>query len=264
MAAAGLAAAVEAGARPREAHMAATVGEVMNRALFSVRPQEPAEAVLRSILELGITAAPVLDADGRPLGVLSLRDLATPAPGRTAGDRMSSPAVVVPAAAHIPDAARLSGQTGHRHLVVVDEAGRAVGMVSAVDLIRGLLGLPARHPAALSHLDVRTGLEWTDDTRLDAAAADAAPERPGVLVLVFSRAGVRDAVVWAEAVRSVRARLLDILELPQDDPALRRVVGFRGQLFCRWAAVDDTETRERVASGLREGTRHPAPPHAPS
>jgi CBS-domain-containing membrane protein len=35
---------------------------------------------------------------------------------------------------------------GTHQLVVVDDNGRAIGMVSAVDFVRGLLGVPAEHP----------------------------------------------------------------------------------------------------------------------
>jgi hypothetical protein len=52
-------------------------------------------------------------------------------------------------------------------------------MVSAVDLVRALAGLPAQHLATLPQLDTKTGLIWTDDTVLDLAHLGAATDGPG-------------------------------------------------------------------------------------
>jgi CBS domain-containing protein len=242
--------------------MAATVREVMNPELFALGLTDSAETALGSILALGITAAPVLDSGGHPLGVVSLRDLAAPKPGVAASERMSSPPAVVRAAASIPEAARMVAETGYRHLVVVDETRRAVGMVSAVDLIRGLLGWPAPHPVAFPHLDVKTGLQWTDDAVLDERMLDAAPDGPGLLVLVHSRPGVPDSLVWVESAWSVRNRLFDMLELPPESAELRHLLTLRPQLRFRTATTGDPVVLERVAAALRDEARHARPPQA--
>jgi CBS domain-containing protein len=243
--------------------MAATVREIMNRELFSVPPSATAEATLGGLLALGITAAPVTDGGGHPLGVVSLRDLAGPAAGATVGERMSSPAAVVLAGSTIAEAGRLLAETGHRHLVVVDEGGRAAGMLSAIDVVRGLLGLPVPHPVAFPHLEARTGLQWTDDAEMDAEGVNAAPEGPGVVALVYSRPGVPDAVVWAEQARDVRMRLLDMLQLPQESPELRRLLATpRPRLRFRVGLTADPAAADRVATGLRDAARHLPPPAA--
>jgi CBS domain-containing protein len=55
--------------------MSSRVREIMNRELFRVRPGDVPSDVLNGILALGITGAPVVDDAGRPLGMVSLRDL---------------------------------------------------------------------------------------------------------------------------------------------------------------------------------------------
>jgi len=234
--------------------MASIVKEIMNRELFSVRPTDTAANALNGLLALGIYGAPVLDSGQRPIGVVSLRDLVA-REGPTVTDRMSSPAVVVRSDARIFDAAKLIGETGYRRLVVIDDNSRAVGMLSAVNVIRGLVGLPVQHPAAFPHFDAETSLQWTDDAVLDIDRVDVAPDGPGLLLLIHSIPGTPDLVVWAESANNVQTRLLDLVSLPQDNPELNRLLEHRHHLRFRAAPVADPKVRERVVERLRPRTR---------
>ena len=232
--------------------MAATVKEIMNPELFGVRATDWVGSALEGILSFGISGAPVLDESGRPLGVVSLRDIVSGSrQGTIARSRMTSPAAVVRERASIVEAARLIGTTGYRRLVVVDETGRAVGMVSAIDVIRGLVGLPATHPAAFPHLDAATGLTWTDDTRLDADGLEAAPDAPGLIVLVHDAPGVPRRIVWVEAAENVSLRLTNMASLPQENPELRFWLGHIKNLRFRAAAVPDSDRRERLVATIQ-------------
>lgn len=239
--------------------MSAIVREIMNPELFNVGPEVSVASTREGILAMGITAAAVLDANQRPLGVASLRDLVDARDGAPTSERMTSPAVVVRDDARIADAALLIGETGYRHLVVVDETGRAVGMVSAVDLVRALSGLPARHPAAFPHLDRRTGLVWTDDTVLDMAHLGAAPEGPGLIVLVHDAPGVPRRVVWVESAANVLTRLTGMLTLPQDSPELARWLEDPARVRFRVAVPFDTAALgQALAEAVREKERDAA------
>jgi ribosomal protein L30/L7E len=234
--------------------MARIVAEIMNRELFSVRPDDRAEVVLDAILAYGITAVPVLDDERRPLGVVSLRDLVDP----ERRSPISSPAATVLQSASVEEAARALGVTSFHHLVVVDEEGRAVGMVSAVDLVRGLVGLPARHPAAFPHWDEELRVSWSDDTPLDVEHIARAPREPGVFVLVSGGVGQFETDVWAEGTNGVRGRLLELLGSPQE-PALGAVLA-HGALRYRTAIVLDSVKREAMVTRIRDRTGHlPAP-----
>lgn len=123
--------------------MALRVEEVMNRELFVARPDDRVDRVLKAIRSLGITAAPVLDEEQRPCGVISLRDLIAEEGGNTVGERMRGPAVTVRGSDPITHAACVLAETRVHHLPVVDAGGRVVGFLSALDLLCGLLGLPA-------------------------------------------------------------------------------------------------------------------------
>lgn len=59
-----------------EAHMA-RADDVMSRRLLSCRVQQPLQQVWESMNARSLKCVPILDADGRPQGVLHARDLAT-------------------------------------------------------------------------------------------------------------------------------------------------------------------------------------------
>ena len=76
--------------------MARTVAEIRSRELFSVRPDDAVDEALDGILALGVSGAPVLDPEGRPIGTVSLRNLVGRRPGDRVADRMTTPAVTAP------------------------------------------------------------------------------------------------------------------------------------------------------------------------
>jgi CBS domain-containing protein len=231
--------------------MARTVDEIMNHELVGARVGERPERMRDIILALGITALPVLDDEQRPTGVVSLRDLVASDLPRP---RVSAPAATIPPTATIQEAARLVAETGYHHLVVVDAERRAIGLVSCMDLLRALVGAPARHPATFPHYDRRLGVEWTDDTELTSKGVGVAPEGPGVLVLVHGGPGMQETPVWVEASEHVRARLEEILKPPptpgSSPPYLARLLE-RSWLRFRAAALADAEKRMRVLIALR-------------
>lgn len=229
--------------------MALKVCEIMNNELFWVAPEEHAEDVLGYILALGITGVPVLDREHRPIGMVSFRDLGWDRAG-TVGQVMNKPALSVRSTAGIEEAARLMAETGYHRLPVVDEQGHATGVVSVLDVVRGLVGAPAPHPAQFPHYDGDRGLTWTDDTPLEADRIEAAPDAPGVILLVQGGRSVLDHVVWAEAANNLRRRLLDLTSLPQTgQPLLTRILE-RPNLRFRAAEVRDPRRARAIADAF--------------
>lgn len=232
----------------------------MSRELFRLSPQDDVAGAAESILGLGVTAAPVLDEARRPVGVVSLRDLIGSERGGTVAERMSRPAATVGQEATLEQAARKLAECDVHRLVVVDGEGGAVGMVAAVDLVRALVGLPVGHPAALPHLDLATGLTWTDDTLFDLDHVDAAPDRPGLFVLVRGSRDRPEIPVWAEGATNVRTRLSELMSVPQEDPALRQLLEAEHlHLRFRAAAVEDSARRAELLAKLRSTLGQPAP-----
>jgi CBS domain containing-hemolysin-like protein len=121
-----------------------TVAEVMNREMLYLAEDARPQLAREPILQFGVTGVPVLDERGYPTGFVSLRDLFT----HGEAPQASAPVFTVSANTPVETAAWELGATDHHQAVVVDEIGRAVGVVSAIDLLRELVGVPPHHPAA--------------------------------------------------------------------------------------------------------------------
>jgi CBS domain-containing protein len=220
--------------------MAVTIGEIMNRELYATQADALATNVLQDLMGLGVGGCPVIDDDNRPVGVISIRDLFG-AREACVGDRMTAPALTMDQGASIRDAARLMAEADLHRIVVVDGGGRAVGIISALDVIRGLLGIPSRHPVTFPHYDVETGMVWTDDHPLDPEHVEAAPDGPGLLLLISGGAGKPETVIGGETADNVRDRLLEYLMTHGRD---------RGELRFRAAHSEDREECDAALAHL--------------
>lgn len=129
--------------------MPPTVQTFMNPRLVYLREGDRVQVALRPLLELGITAVPILDEDHKPVGIISLRDLVDKSGGRP---RIRDDVRSILATASIDEAARLIVDASLHHLVVVDEAGLAVGMISTLDVLRALIGREPRHPKSIERV----------------------------------------------------------------------------------------------------------------
>lgn len=227
--------------------MAKFAREIMNNELFSLRPTDNVEQALGYILALGITGAPVLGEDHRPLGLASFRDLLSSRKPTTVRECMTAPAVTVGEAATIDQAAQILAEHDVHRAVVTDADGRATGMVSSLDVIRGLLGIPARHPASFPHFDKAFGITWSDDTMLELERFDVAPDGPGILVLISGGKGQPERIVWTEAPHNVRTRLHELVSVPQDNPLISRLLDHRSNLRFRAASVPADAARQTLA-----------------
>ncbi|MER6611533.1 CBS domain-containing protein [Streptomyces sp. NPDC000927] len=138
------------------------VEDVMTTAVVSARPDAGFKDIARHLAEHDITAMPVVDDQGRPIGVVSEADLlrkqesqADPgghltitylqpaerakAQALTAEGVMTSPAVTARLRWSVVEAARAMARHHVKRLPVVDDADRLVGIVSRGDLLRVFL-----------------------------------------------------------------------------------------------------------------------------
>lgn len=236
--------------------MAKLVREVANPELFTVRGDDRAADVLSFLIALGITTCPVSNDDGSPAGVVGLRALYEASSDVTVGEIMSRPAVTISEDATLAVAAELMTESGYHHLIAVDGEGRSTSMLSSLDLIRGLAGLPISHPAGFPHYDPRFGVMWSDEARLEADRVADAPEEPGVISLIAGDPGEHDRVVWSEFVSDIRARLGDLIADPASKPQPLRRWLESGKLRFRSARLADDERARRIVDVLQRNAGH--------
>ncbi|MFC4852011.1 HPP family protein [Actinophytocola glycyrrhizae] len=119
-----------------------TVASVMTRCVVTVEPQMPVRELVVAMAESGLSALPVVDGRGMPLGVVSEADLVLgrarwlPAHGRTAAEVIGASVRAVHVEEPVSFVARVLAGTGMRRLFVTDWDGRLVGVVSRQDLRR--------------------------------------------------------------------------------------------------------------------------------
>jgi len=115
--------------------MSIKVEELMTRSVITAQPHQSVEHV-RSMLEKNsISAVPVVDSDGHPIGVVSSTDLVQELkPGSPISQVMTEKVYTVPQYDDTSIAARV--MRNHKiHRVVVTHEKQVVGMLSAFDLL---------------------------------------------------------------------------------------------------------------------------------
>lgn len=222
----------------------------MNPQVFQFALDDEASEALGYLIALGISGAPVLDKSGRPVGSASFRELARAGDGATLADCMV-PAITVPVSATLHEAGALLSERRVHSMIAVDDAGHAEGMVSAVDLVRALVGLPPSHPETFPEIDRSRGIVWSEELPLDQAHATEVADGPGVLVLMVGGANKRETPIWVEAASNLRARLDDLINLPQANPRLQQLLAQKGsQLRFKAAAISEPEQRKKLLKQL--------------
>ncbi|MGW1174363.1 CBS domain-containing protein [Kitasatospora sp. NPDC002543] len=132
----------------------------MTSPVVLVSPETGFREIVALLSEYDITGVPVVDPDGRPLGVVSEADLlrtlaaqedpasllpapesAAPGPDGevAAADLMTAQPVCTTPDTSVVAAARLMSRHGLKRLPVLDDEGRVIGMVSRGDLLRVFL-----------------------------------------------------------------------------------------------------------------------------
>src|ERR1700737_2440792 len=135
----------------------------MTSRVHVARPMTPFKRLVQLIEENRISAIPIVDEVGIPVGIVSESDLLlkerrvelesersflhprrrrlerTKSEGAVACELMTTPPITVRSSATLPEAARLMQARNVRRLIVVDERGRIAGIVSRSDLLQVFL-----------------------------------------------------------------------------------------------------------------------------
>lgn len=210
-------------------------------------PQTPFKVLVRLIKENKVSAIPIVDQHGMPIGIVSEADLMikerrhelnsaedflhlqkrrndrAKADGTLASEVMTSPAITVTADTSLSEAAHMMQKKNVRRLVVVDERGRIAGIVSRSNLLQVFL---------------RSDAELRDEIAgiLIPAIVSSSPEAIGVEV----RANI--VTLSGEVDRKTDAEILVRLTNELDG-----VVDVVDRLTYRWDDTGASDAIERLA-----------------
>ncbi len=198
------------------------VADVMSRGVVRAHPETSIETLVDLLLGRDYRAVPVIDATERVVGIVTNGDLvergglamrlellatagsetrqqtlaALAAHGLTAAEVMTRDVVTVPPDLSVLEATRLMAQRRLKRLPVVDAAGRLLGMVSRVDLLRTVAEgypVPEQQP---SH--VRPARLVADVLRRDVPTVSLQAPLPEVIDAVISTRLNRAVVIDAQ------------------------------------------------------------------
>ncbi|MFH7598960.1 CBS domain-containing protein [Streptomyces racemochromogenes] len=189
-----------------------TVSDVMTHTAIAIGREASYKEIVELMHQWKVSAVPVLEGEGRVVGVVSEADLlpkeefrrtepvlpdqleeASKAGGVLAEELMSSPAVTVHADAPVAEAARIMARRHVKRLPVVDGVGMLEGVVSRSDLLKVFLR-PDEELEEEIRLSVLT--ELTPGTALDCVVQDG---------VVTVRGPVRDRALVPLLARAIRA-----------------------------------------------------------
>jgi CBS domain-containing protein len=167
---------VQSGAPFKEGLPDVKVSEVMRREVATVHPDSPVTQVVELLLDKDFTAVPVVDDQGKVVGMVSDNDLLTRGgmnvtislkkatdldyvrelheslgnPNHKVSEVMTREVVTVTPDAILGRAARLMGEKHLKRLPVVDSEGKLVGILGRLDILNTIAAvhLPQWHPEA--------------------------------------------------------------------------------------------------------------------
>ncbi|MER7467257.1 CBS domain-containing protein [Streptomyces sp. NPDC097981] len=150
-----------------------TVADVMTKKVVAVTRSAEFKEIVTAIERWKVTALPVIEGEGRVVGVVSEADHlpkeefhehrpgmigqmrrladASKAGSTCAEDLMTTPAVTVQPGAALPQAARLMAERHIKRLPAVDTGGPLKGIVSRADLLKVFLRSDDALAAEISH-----------------------------------------------------------------------------------------------------------------
>ncbi|GAA4039246.1 CBS domain-containing protein [Nonomuraea soli] len=177
--------------------MRTKVKDVMTAEVVSVHGSTPFKDIAEMIIAHGVSSVPVVDGDGRVVGIVSEADLLykeefrelyyregyqpplrvrrrhRDAPHRALGDRasqiMTAPAITIRPELSTVAAARLMDERGVKRLVVTDAEDHLVGVVSRRDLLKVFLRPDAELVAEIRDEVLGRGL-FVDISRVRVSA----------------------------------------------------------------------------------------------
>lgn len=174
-----------------------SVDQVMTTSVITVTPETPISEVARILVDKGISGLPVVDPEGRVLGIVSEGDLLVREAGhwsdekrrarggkadaQTAGEAMTAPALTIEPFRAIHAVAEIMITNHVNRLPVVDADGRLLGIVSRADLVRAFVRTDAQLEETI-RTEVIIREMWLDPDKFEVSVDHGVAKVKGAVI----------------------------------------------------------------------------------
>lgn len=124
--------------------MTITISDIMSKTLETIQEMASVQEAAKKMKEKGVSSLVAVDADGKPQGLITEQDLVRKVcvndkPVNTVTNKeimSSSPLITVKASSSVSEAADMMLQYNVRHLLIIDNADKPLGIITPLDFTR--------------------------------------------------------------------------------------------------------------------------------
>jgi len=123
--------------------MTLSISDILRKKLESVEDTTSIQEVAKKMKDRDVSSLVVIDMDGTPLGIITERDIITkvcindgPTNTVISKDIMSTPIITIKGSSSTSTAAEMMIKNDVRHLLVIDDESKPIGIITPLDLTR--------------------------------------------------------------------------------------------------------------------------------
>jgi signal-transduction protein with cAMP-binding, CBS, and nucleotidyltransferase domain len=123
--------------------MTLSVGDILRKKLQSVEDTCSIQEVARKMRDSDVSSLVVVDTNGKPVGIVTERDIITkvcinnvPTSTVISKEIMSTPVISIKGSSSTSTAAEVMIKNDVRHLLVIDDRNKPIGIITPLDLTR--------------------------------------------------------------------------------------------------------------------------------
>jgi CBS domain-containing protein len=123
--------------------MTLSISDILRKKLESVEDTTSIQEVAKKMKDRDVSSLVVVDMNGTPLGIITERDIITkvcindgPTNTVISKDIMSTPIITIKGSSSTSTAAEMMIKNDVRHLLVIDDESKPIGIITPLDLTR--------------------------------------------------------------------------------------------------------------------------------